>query len=222
MPRTAPAPLTAAAVLSLPLLLVAGGCLALWGTEAAVAAHFALWRAEHQTATRLLTYYTDFGNLAFYLVYAGILVQALRQRSKDRLCLVLAYLGAQLLVSLLAARVLKIGIGRPRPLVGGSLLPFTLEPSQHSLPSGHSTEMTLQTLPLAMRAQSLLLPLLLGLALGLMAFSRIALGWHHPTDVLAGWALGLLGGLLVQRFAQALMHNPRLSQKLRQKLGWNA
>jgi undecaprenyl-diphosphatase len=199
-------------LLSLPLLLVAGGSLAVFGSEAAVTAHFLAWRAEHQALTQLLTFYTDYGNAAFYFLYAGMLVRALRRRDKDGLCLVLGYLAAQLLISLLAVRVLKMSIGRARPMTGGPAMPFTVEGAYHSMPSGHSVEMTLQTLPLALRAKTLALPLLLGLALGLMALTRIALGWHHPTDVLAGWVLGGLGGLLALGIAQQL--------KYRLNLGW--
>lgn len=202
--NTSPPGLLAWALLSLPLVLVTLGCLALYGGEAQVAAHFAQWRAEHQTAALLLSFYTNYGNAAFYLVYLGIFIQALRQRDTKGLSLALGYLAAQLAVSFLAVRILKMSIGRPRPLVGGPWVPFTADPGHHSMPSGHSVDFTVQTLPLALRARSLFLPVLLGLALGLMAFSRLALGWHHPSDVLCGWAMGTLGGLLAQAVAARL------------------
>lgn len=205
MPRSTPshalAPVLAWLALSLPLLLVAAGCFALIGGEAATAQYFAQWRAQNADAAFWLKLYTDWGNAAFYLVYAGVLLAGLARGRRELTALALGYLAAQLLVSLLAVRVLKMSIGRPRPLVGGDFLPFTALGSHHSMPSGHATEFTLQTLPLALRCRSLPGPLLLGLALGLMAFTRIALGWHNPSDVLAGWALGTLGGLLAQYLA---------------------
>lgn len=201
MPQKTPSPPLAWLALSLPLLLVAGGSLAFFGSEEATAVFFEQWRAQNGHLTPWLTLYTDWGNAAFYLVYAGILATGLARGRRELTALALGCLAAQLLVSLLAVRVLKMSIGRPRPLVGGDCLPFTIQGSHHSMPSGHSTELTLQTLPLALRSGTLLWPLLLGLALGLMAFTRIALGWHNPTDVLAGWALGSLGGLLAQHLA---------------------
>lgn len=215
MPQKQPSPVLAWLALSLPLLVVAGGCLALFGNEEAVARFFEQWRALNSDITPWLKLYTDWGNAAFYLVYAGILLVGLARGRKDLTALALGYLAAQLLISLLAVRVLKMSIGRPRPLVGGEFLHFTAQGSHHSMPSGHSTEFTLQTLPLALRSGSILWPLLLGLALGLMAFTRIALGWHNPTDVLAGWALGTLGGLLAQYLAGRIAWRLQGGRRLR-------
>lgn len=211
----AQSPLAAWAVLSLPLLAVVAGAYALYGGEAEIARHFELWRAGNARAVFWLTLYTDWGNAAFYVVYAGILAAGLARGDRRLTALALGYLAGQLLISLLAARVLKMSIGRPRPMTGGEFLPFTAQGAYHSMPSGHSTEMTLQTLPLALRARNLLAPLLLGLALGLMACTRIALGWHHPSDVLAGWALGSLGGLLARHLAAKLAHRFANGPKLR-------
>lgn len=201
MSRQALKPLAAWAVLSLPLLLVVAACFALAGGEAAVALSFAAWRPQHPELVRALKLVTDWGNPAFYLVYAAILVRGLAQRRRDLAALALAYLAGQLLVSLALERLLKIGIGRPRPDVGGPFLPWSLDAAHNSMPSGHTEEITLQLLPLALRAGQWLAPLGLGLVVGLMGLSRIALGWHHPTDVLAGWLVGSLGGVFIQRLA---------------------
>lgn len=212
-----PSSLAAWTLLSLPLLAVVAGSYALWGGEAAIAEHFVQWRGANPEAAGWLKLYTDWGNAAFYLVYAGILALGLARGDKRLTSLALGYLAAQLLISLLAVRVLKMSIGRPRPMTGGDFLPFTSQGAYHSMPSGHSVELTLQTLPLALRAANLLLPLLLGLSLGLMAFTRIALGWHHPTDVLAGWVLGTLGGLLAQYLANRLAGHNAFGPRLRWK-----
>jgi membrane-associated phospholipid phosphatase len=222
MPRHKPSPLALWTALSLPLLALMGGLFALYGGEAAIAEHFALWRADNVQVAAWLTLYTDWGNVALYLVWAGLLALALARGDKRLLALVLAYLAAQLLVSLAAVRMLKMSIGRPRPMTGDlPFSPFTSLGAYHSMPSGHSAEMTLQALPLALRTRNLLLPylpsVLLGLALAVMGFTRVALGWHHPSDVLAGWALGTLGGLLTEllahRIAQLLTEAPKLRWK---------
>jgi membrane-associated phospholipid phosphatase len=202
MSRAAPTPLAAWAVLSLPLLLVVGTSFACIGGEEAVAAYFAAWRPAHPEAAYALKLYTNWGNPALYLVYAAILLRGLTSRRRDLTALALGYLAAQLLVSLALERLLKISIGRPRPGVGGPFMPLSFDPGHHALPSGHSTEILVQTLPLAVRARSFALPLVLGLVAGLMGASRIVLGWHHPTDVLAGWLLGSLGGWLALRLAR--------------------
>ena len=72
--------------------------------------------------------------------------------------------------------------------------------------------LTVQTASLALHAPALLWPLTLGLALALMGASRLALGAHHPTDVLGGWVLGSLGGLFARWLAPRLApHLTRMS-----------
>lgn len=215
MPRNSPSPLAAWAALCLPLLLVVAGCFLLLGSEDAVRLHFEAWRAANPEFTRLVKLYTDWGNPALYLVFTAMLVRGLAQHRADLTAWALAYLAAQLLVSLALERVLKISIGRPRPGVGGPFLPWSLDAAHNAMPSGHTAEMTVQTASLGLFARSLALPLLLGLSLAAMGASRIILGAHHPSDVLAGIALGGLGGLFTRRYAprwagyfQRLFHKP--------------
>ena len=86
-------------------------------------------------------------------------------------------------------QALKGLVRRPRPQLD-SLPQLTHTMSQLSFPSAHST-----TSFAAARAYRGLLPapLLYGLA-GSLALSRLYLGVHYPTDVLAGAALGTAVG----------------------------
>lgn len=208
--RSTPHPFAVWTALCLPLLLVVLASFALIGGEDAVAAHFAQWRVENPGALRVVKFYTDWGNPALYAVFAGMLALGVKRRRADLAAWALAYLAAQLVFSLAIERVLKVGIGRPRPDVGGPFVPFSLDAAHNAMPSGHTTEMTVQTASLALFAQSLAVPVLMGLLLGLMGASRLAMGAHHPTDLLGGLALGCLGGLFCQRLAPAL--TPRLER----------
>ena len=210
--RSTPHPLAVWTALCLPLLLVVIASFALIGGEDAVAAHFTLWRAENPGLLRVVKFYTDWGNPALYLVFAAMLAVGIVRRRADLAAWALSYLAAQLLFSLAIERVLKIGIGRPRPDVGGPFVPFSFDAAHNSMPSGHMAEMTVQTSCVALFAKTLALPLLMGLLLGLMGASRLAVGAHHPTDLLGGLAVGCLGGLFCQRLAPKL--EPRLARAL--------
>lgn len=95
--------------------------------------------------------------------------------------------------------VLKMLFDRPRPDLTGAAQVFTA-----SFPSGHATVSAVVFLTIgAMLAESSperrLKLFYIGVAIALtvlVGLSRIYLGVHYPTDVLAGWSLGAAWALL--------------------------
>lgn len=101
--------------------------------------------------------------------------------------------------------VVKRMIGRARPLVAGNdamtFVPFRWEVGYASLPSGHAT-----TAFAALVAIGAILPqmrALLWIYALLIAFSRVAVGAHYPSDVVAGTLVGAAGAWLVQQWFAA-------------------
>lgn len=127
--------------------------------------------------------------------------------------LVLSAIGSGLLVS----TALKRGFDRPRP----ELVPHESVVYTASFPSGHSmlsavTYLTLAALLArvqpnrALKTYFLVLAALLAAAVGV---SRVYLGVHWPSDVLAGWAVGASWALLFWLIARWLQKRGEIERE---------
>lgn len=112
--------------------------------------------------------------------------------------------GTLILAINIGASLINVGLKdfyeRPRP----ELVPHLTEEYTASFPSGHAMLSTVVFLTLAtllgrftpeyrLRAYYLGIALTLSLLVGV---SRVYMGVHYPTDVLAGWVAGLVWGLI--------------------------
>lgn len=98
---------------------------------------------------------------------------------------------------------LKPLVARPRPFIEAGYTLIIANPGGYSFPSGHTlASFTAATVVCCM-------PLGKGWKIGavvlavLIAFSRLYLFVHYPTDVLAGAVLGIIGALLAVRIARS-------------------
>ena len=116
-------------------------------------------------------------------------------------------------IGILLSTLVKMGFDRPRP----DLVPHGSYVYTASFPSGHSmmsavVYLTLAVMLARVRPQWRIKIYVLGVAVLvtlLVGFSRVYLGVHWPSDVLAGWSVGAawaltcwLATLLLQRRGQ--------------------
>lgn len=94
--------------------------------------------------------------------------------------------------------ILKPLVARPRPfMLNPSIQLLIPAPEDYSFPSGHTAVSFAATTVLLLRKSRGWLPALL--LSGLIAFSRLYLYVHFPTDVFAGAVIGIVSGALACR-----------------------
>jgi membrane-associated phospholipid phosphatase len=154
---------------------------------------------------------TDFGRdayvlglLAATLMVVAIIAARLRGAARSRLLRFgtqLQFMFFAVLVPVLAGEVIKWIAGRGRPFVGGkpdalNFLPFAGTEAHASFPSAHAiTGFALAFAVTTLWPQA-------GVAMAvyavLIALSRLVLLAHHPSDVVAGALIGVVGAMLVR------------------------
>ena len=130
------------------------------------------------------------GNAILALVTISVIVFLLMTRKRHAALLVAVSVGGGTLLSTL----LKMGFVRPRP----DLVPHGMSVYSASFPSGHAmlsavTYLTLAALLARVQARRREKAFLLGMGVALtllIGASRVYLGVHWPSDVVAGWSVG--------------------------------
>lgn len=103
-------------------------------------------------------------------------------------------LEASVLTGLLTNLVLKPAFGRVRPNSSGGATEFKPFSKNASFPSGEATEAFSVASVVATRAHGWVIPTIAYTAASLVAFERVNLNAHFPSDVFAGAVLGVAAG----------------------------
>jgi membrane-associated phospholipid phosphatase len=154
---------------------------------------------------------TEFGRdadvlciLALMLLAVALAAPALRGTSRARLLafgLRLQFLFFAVLAPLLAGEMIKWIVGRGRPFVGGKANPFNFvhfagTEAYASFPSAHA--ITAFALAFAVGAVWRRTRVAMIAYALLIAFTRLVLLAHHPSDVVAGALIGVVGAMGVR------------------------
>ncbi len=129
---------------------------------------------------------------------AAVVGLAFKRRRRAALLLIMLFVGR------MAVELHKLLTGTPRPPIAAEVL----NDASLSFPSGHSANAMITyvaialLVPVAQRNRAIAVVLAVGLAFAI-GISRVLLGVHWPSDVIGGWALGLLWVVLFMRLASA-------------------
>ncbi len=200
MRRAIPEPIrsTHARLIAAKLLVIAVLAIAVAEISAVAKADVVLADSIHSPAAGWLTTaalaVTELASTdAILIATAGaVVLLAAKRHWRGAVALAASVLGTQVVVG-----IAKVAMARPRPDESAAII----DPPGFSFPSGHSASAVALYVMLALIAGSALRKRAWGPAwvaavalVTLIGLSRIYLGAHYPTDVLAGW---LTGGIVV-------------------------
>lgn len=194
----------------------------LWLSAAGAALVIALMLAFDQTEIQLMPargtpslwpirILTDFGKDEYVLsvlgaVLVGLALVAAGLHGTRRALLLglgtrLQFMFLSVAVSVFVAEILKYLIGRGRPFVGGQANPFNFMPLEGtgayaSLPSSHAV--TAFALAFAVSALWPRLRVFMFTYAIVILLTRLVLLAHHPSDVVAGALVGMVGAMAVR------------------------
>jgi undecaprenyl-diphosphatase len=208
LPRLAPFGVPAGALLAAGLLLVIVTSLVLDAASVS-------WALDlGHPALRFFRFITRYGKSDWLLYPSGILCIVLffaDWRAMERriaaawfeVGAIAAFLFASVAGAGIATNIVKQIIGRARPeqfaLEGPySLVPFTFDYSHQGFPSGHATTMGAVFMVVAVVAPRY--RALVAVPCALILLSRVAVGAHYPSDVVAGFLFGAAFALGVARW----------------------
>lgn len=155
-----------------------------------------LLQIQQHLRTDLLTPFmkgvTFLGNGGWFWILCAVVLLAIPRTRKTGYAAVLSLIFGVIVTNLL----LKNIVARPRPFAEiEALIPLIAKPTDFSFPSGHTTaSFAVALVMLRMLPKKIGIPAVVLAAL--VAFSRLYLGVHYPTDVLVGFVVALVGSSL--------------------------
>ncbi len=155
-----------------------------------------VWIAEHVRCGLLdpfMKLYTQLGNTGMLFIALGVLMLFFKQTRRAGLSALCAMLIGLIVVNF----TIKPLVSRPRPwLAIENFVNLVPEHDPNSFPSGHTNAAFAFALAVCMSAPRRWMKISAVCAAAVMGLSRLYVGVHFPSDVLAGAVIGSLCGLL--------------------------
>ena len=201
--------------------------LILWaqrGIDEAVLFYYNPMRIAMDPIVVLSKWLSSYGMAAITILFMVYLLVSKKLESFDAPLTVYFYTICSYGLSGIAGDLLKEVLARPRPaeIYGSEILALS-QSLGFAIPSGHATKSIALVLPfilLVSHSKNLHkgFKIVIGLIAGGVCLSRIVLGAHYVSDVLAGIGMALIGLPLSMMFANMLLR--RMKQEQLPKLSW--
>ena len=155
-----------------------------------------LWIQENLRADFLTLFWkgiTFLGNGGWFWIALGVVLLFFKKTRNAGI----ASLLSMALCFLITNVMLKNIVARPRPFdTYAEIIPLITRPRDYSFPSGHTcASFASACICFRMLSRKMGVPALILAAM--IAFSRLYLGVHYPTDVLGGFLIALLGSTVM-------------------------
>ncbi len=141
---------------------------------------------------KLMIMITTLGNGGVFWICLGVVLAIVPKTRKCGVCMLIS----MALTFVLGNLILKNVVARPRPFTVATDIVLKIpKPGEYSFPSGHTMNSFTASTTIFMFYKK---PGVVALALAvLIAFSRMYLFVHYPTDILAGMVLGIVDAWFV-------------------------
>ena len=155
---------------------------------------YTLQELHNPILDKIMIFITTLGNGGIFWICLGLVLAVIPKTRKCGLCMLLS----MALTYIVGNLILKNIVARPRPFTVATEIALKIpQPGEYSFPSGHTMNAftAATTIFLFYRKQGIAALVLATL----IAFSRMYLFVHYPTDILGGVVVGIVDALVIFR-----------------------
>jgi membrane-associated phospholipid phosphatase len=196
------------------------------GIDEAVLFYYNPMRIEMDPIVVVSKWLSSNGMAVITVLFAVYLLVSKKFKSLDAPLTVYLYTICSYGLSGIAGDLLKMVFARPRPLTtyGSEILALS-QSATPAIPSGHATKSIALVLPFILLVSHSKylhkgIKIVIGLIAGGVCFSRIVLGAHYVSDVMAGIGMALIGLPLSIMFANMLLRKMKQEQLTKLSYIW--